>query len=560
VDSVLSVLERWSSAKNRREGLLKRIWVVALVAAIVGMLERMSRTLKLNCLEKQKAESRRSYSNVAQRRNEPSHTSAVRNSSVKDDDPAVVSAGPKLTDQACPAFRVNTAECSKCKKQILLCDLQNHEDKCSDGILPNVFMTCNDCGSEIKWENIAKHEVKCPKRKDSDHGQWQEVKGRGRKKGHGSHPGSLNSKQRPPTPPMMNKQDSKQQGQIPTGQQKMKTHQQQEKPRLLSDSLYRRQEEPASVQQIQNHGEGQNARSYAGNRPRLSEEEFVHEADRVLERLTGQEVSKFLHTAEGKGAVLQVGNYDEISTGGVSHQSFSSQNNPLTDSQVDGLAEWNIGQFQNMSVQERSAFQEQIKLRSRIRLQAEMEMQQGSKYRSPELSATDMRVWTKTADGAASEARWDTQGFGRGSPSLYPNLPQQDFPPEFGRGKVVFRENHLTNRRSSQPVEPMDTGDEEKYEDAVDSMEAFAGASAPLESDEDLKECYFCFLRFPKMLIAEHINLCEKKPTAIPDPQEQNTSSMATLSKDTRGGGSGRGRGRGNQGQQGKRGGKKKRK
>ncbi|CAG0896616.1 unnamed protein product [Cyprideis torosa] len=65
---------------------------------------------------------------------------------------ALQSAGPKLT------FRTNTAECSKCKEQILLCDLQNHEDKCSDGILPNVFMTCNDCGSEIKWENIAKHE------------------------------------------------------------------------------------------------------------------------------------------------------------------------------------------------------------------------------------------------------------------------------------------------------------------------------------------------------------------------------------------------------------------
>ncbi|CAG0910943.1 unnamed protein product, partial [Cyprideis torosa] len=153
-------------------------------------------------------------------------------------------------------------------------------------------------------------------------------------------------------------------------------------------------------------------------------------------------------------------------------------------------------------------------------------MQHVSKYRSPELSATDMRVWTKTADGAASESRWDNQGFGRGSPSLYPNLPQQDFSPEFGRGKVVFRENNLTNWRSSQPVEPMDSGDEEIYEDAVDSMEAFAGASARLESDEDLKECYFCFLRFPKMLIAEHMMLCEKKPTAIPDPQVENTSSM----------------------------------
>ncbi|CAG0908979.1 unnamed protein product [Cyprideis torosa] len=139
--------------------------------------------------------------------------------------------------------------------------------------------------------------------------------------------------------------------------------------------------------------------------------------------------------------------------------------------------------------------------------------------------------------------RWSclgsAMGFGRGSPSLYPNLPQQDFPPEFGRGKVVFRENNLTNRRLSQPLEPMDTGDEEKYEDAMYSVEAFAGASTPLESEGDLKECYFCSARFPCTLIANHIMLCGKKPPAIPDPQEENTSSMATCSKDTRGGGSG---------------------
>ncbi|CAG0909094.1 unnamed protein product, partial [Cyprideis torosa] len=121
---------------------------------------------KTKMLQKEEAERRRMMKEAAERRQQSNALTRAH---------GLVSAGPKLTDQACPAFKMNTAECSECKKQILLCDLQDHEDKCSDEILRNIFMTCNDCGNEIKWENITKHELKCPKRKDSDHGQWQEA-------------------------------------------------------------------------------------------------------------------------------------------------------------------------------------------------------------------------------------------------------------------------------------------------------------------------------------------------------------------------------------------------